>query len=234
MLYNVAARAFSSVQVSPSQRLFNRRTRSLLPMTANLLVPQAVSDNELCRAKLEERKQRQAQYYIYTRGAVDLDPLITGDVVRLKPFQLGKREWQKGIVRSRLDERSYEVETPHQVVRRNRVHLRKTNERPAPSSDQAPAEVSVLVCPQSNELPTTVPEEVNPRSPSQEAAPLSRPEVAPTSAESPPKTVLRRSERQRRPPKRFSDFVLSKPQTVRLKLLTCCRARRVFKSLVNA
>ena len=36
----------ASVQVSPAQRLFNRRSRSLLPMTANL--PQAVSDNELC------------------------------------------------------------------------------------------------------------------------------------------------------------------------------------------
>ena len=78
----------ASVQVSSGQRL--RRTRSLLPMTANLLVPQAVSDNELCRAKLEERKQRQAQYY--NRDAVDLDPLRKGDVVRLKPFQLGKRE----------------------------------------------------------------------------------------------------------------------------------------------
>ena len=47
-------------------------------MTANLLAPQAVSDNELCRAKLEQRKQRQAQYY--NRGAVDLDPLRRGDV----------------------------------------------------------------------------------------------------------------------------------------------------------
>ena len=44
----------ASVQVSPAQRLFNRRTRSLLPMTANLLAPQAVSDNELCRAKFEQ------------------------------------------------------------------------------------------------------------------------------------------------------------------------------------
>ena len=75
----------TSVQVSPAQRLFNRRTRSLLPMTANLLAPQAVSDNELCQAKLEQRKQRQAQYY--NRNAVDLDPLRRGDVVRLKPFQ---------------------------------------------------------------------------------------------------------------------------------------------------
>ena len=48
-------------------------------MTANLLAPQTVSDNELCRAKLEQRKQRQAQYY--NRGAVDMDPLRRGNVV---------------------------------------------------------------------------------------------------------------------------------------------------------
>ena len=60
--------------------------------------------------------------------------------------------------------------------------LRKTNEPPPPSSDQAPAEVSVPICPQSNELLTNVPEEVNPPAPSQETAPLSRPEVAPTSS----------------------------------------------------
>ena len=102
-------------------------------------------------------------------------------------------------MRIRLDERSYKVETPQYVVRRNRVHLRKTNVSPPPSSDQAPAEVHVPVCPQSNELPTTVPEEVNPPAPSHENAPLSRPEVAPTPAESPPKPVRRRSERQRFP-----------------------------------
>ena len=38
----------ASVQVSPAQRLFNRRTKSLLPMTANLFASQAVSDDELC------------------------------------------------------------------------------------------------------------------------------------------------------------------------------------------
>ena len=137
-------------------------------MTANLCAPHAVSDSELCWAKLEQRKQRQAQYYNW--GAVDLDPLRTEDVVRLKPFQLGKREWQKGILRSWLDERSYEVETPQYVVC-NRFHLQKTNEPSPPSSDQAPAEVSVPVRPQSNELPTTVPEEVNPPAPNHENDP---------------------------------------------------------------
>ena len=117
-------------------------------------------------------------------------------------------------MRSRLDEKSYEVETPQYVVRRNRVHLRKTNEWSPPSSDQAPAEVFVPVCPLSNELSSTVPKEVNPSAPSQENVPLSKPEVDPTAAECPPKSVLRRSERLRRPPRHFSEFVSTKPLTV--------------------
>ena len=100
-------------------------------MTANLLAPQAVPDNARCQAKLEERKQRQTKYY--KRGAIDLDPLRRGDTVRLKMFQLGKRKWQKEIVRRRLDERSYEVETPHNVVR---VHIRLTNEPSLPLPDE--------------------------------------------------------------------------------------------------
>lgn len=117
---------------------------------------------ELCWAKL---KQWQAQYY--NRGAVDLDP-SRRDVVRLKLFQLGQREWQKGIVQSWLDERLYEVKMPYHVVHGNRVHLQKTNEPSPPSSDQASAEVSVPLVLQSNELPTTVHREVNPPASSQE------------------------------------------------------------------
>ena len=171
--------------------------------------PQPVLDNELCRGKLERRKQRQAQYY--NRGVVDLGPLKRGDTVRIKPFQLGKREWQKGIVQSRLDERSFEVETPQDVARRNRVHLGKTNEPSSPSSDGDPAEASIPCSLQSNEFPITVPGEVNPPSSSEENVSLSGPEVPSTAAKSPPKPVQRRYERQRRPPKHLSDFVLTKP-----------------------
>jgi len=133
----------AGIQISPAQCLFNRRARSLLPMTANLLAPQAVPDSERCQARLEQHKQRQAQYY--NRGAIDLDPLKSEDTARLKPFQLGKREWQKGIVRKQLDERSYEVKMPYNVVRRNRVHLRLTNEPSLPLTDEMANEISAEV-----------------------------------------------------------------------------------------
>ena len=106
-------------------------------MTANLLAPQAVLPNERCQAKRKQCKQQQAKHF--NRGAIDLDPLRREDTVRLKPSQVGKREWQKEIVRRRLNERSYEVETPHNIVRRNRVYLHLTRE-PLPSlTDEIPA-----------------------------------------------------------------------------------------------
>ena len=52
--------------------------------------------------------------------------------LRLKLFQHAQKEWKKGtVVVERLDERSYEIETADgSTYRRNRVHLRKTNEAP--------------------------------------------------------------------------------------------------------
>ena len=168
-------------------------------MIASLLAPQTIPGNELCRARLEQRKERQAYYY--NRGASDLDPLQRRDTVRLKPFQLGRQEWQKGIVRGRLNERLYEVETPQRVARRSRVHLRKTNEPPPPSPDAEVLDEVLPAVPAEVDVPT-------PSGKSAESASSSVPEFFPTSAGSPPKPVLRRSERQRRVPKHLSDFVL--------------------------
>ena len=51
--------------------------------------------------------------------------LKEGDRVRLKPFRLGQKGWNKGTVVERLDERSYDIETSDGMYRRNRVHIRK-------------------------------------------------------------------------------------------------------------
>jgi hypothetical protein len=45
----------------------------------------------------------------------------------MKPFQLGSKVWKKATVASRLDERSYVVETANgETYRRNRFHLKKS------------------------------------------------------------------------------------------------------------
>ena len=77
------------IQISPAQRLLNRSTRSLLPMSAGLLKP-SVADEDTSRTKLRIRQQQQARYY--NRGAHDLGPLAKGDPVRVKPWQVGKKE----------------------------------------------------------------------------------------------------------------------------------------------
>ena len=74
---------------------------------------------------MKEKLAKQAEYY--NRNAHDLPALEEGDVVRMQPFNLGQKEWQKGIVMRPLGERSYEVENPDAVYRRNRVHLKKTS-----------------------------------------------------------------------------------------------------------
>lgn len=53
---------------------------------------------------------QQSKYY--NQHAHDLPTLAEGNVVRMKSFQLGSNVWKKGTVTSRLDGRSYMVETP--------------------------------------------------------------------------------------------------------------------------
>ena len=63
------------------------------------------------------------------------------DTIRLKPFRMGKKEWEKGVVHKRLDEQSYEIETPSGTFRKNRIDMRKTSETP-PELFQAPNHTS--------------------------------------------------------------------------------------------
>ena len=110
---------------SPVQRLMNRRTRTLLPTTGSLLEPRTLSSSHE-REKLKDVQKKKARYY--NSDAHDLPELNEGDNLRLKPFVLGQKEWKKGVVVERLDERSYEIETADgSSYRRNRAHLKKTN-----------------------------------------------------------------------------------------------------------
>ena len=74
-------------------------------------------------------QKRQALYY--NTSAHDLPTLGEGDTARIKPFIQGQKEWKKGVVVERLDERSYEVETEDgSSYRRHTVHFKRTNEPP--------------------------------------------------------------------------------------------------------
>lgn len=106
------------MESSPAQRLMNRRTTTLLPTTKTLLQPRA-PQSERDIQQLNRRQFEQSKYY--NKHARDVPTLKVGDVVCMKPFQLGSKEWKKGTITSKLDERSYMVETPDvDTYRRNR------------------------------------------------------------------------------------------------------------------
>ena len=79
-------------------------------------------------------KRKQAEYY--NKTAKDLGTLAEGDIVRIKPVKLGQKEWDRGVVTKQVNQRSYEVETPKGICRRNRVHLNKSKGIP-PTLDES-------------------------------------------------------------------------------------------------
>ena len=81
---------------------------------AGLLRPSVADENMTC-TKLRLRQQQQARYY--NRGVRDLDPLGKGYPVRVLSLEkFERKEWQKGMVKKRLDEGSYEVELPKEFL----------------------------------------------------------------------------------------------------------------------
>ena len=75
---------------SPAQRLFGRRTRTLLPVSAKLLKPETPQQTP---AKLKVAQQNQAEHY--NKIAKTLVPLKRGDSVYLR--LPGSTTWSPGV-----------------------------------------------------------------------------------------------------------------------------------------
>ena len=104
---------------SPAQRLFGRRTRTLLPSSERLLKPKIVTG---VSDKLVARQRRQAKFY--NKGAKDLPALSKGDTVMMEPIT-GHSGWKRAVVTECLGNRSYNIRTASGgVYRRNRRQLR--------------------------------------------------------------------------------------------------------------
>ena len=104
--------------LSPAQRLFGRRTRTLLLPTTALLTPETPQQ---VPTKLKTGQRRQGQYY--NQHTKLLPSLKAGDAVRLK--LPGSSTWTPGICKKQVAPRSYIVECNGCHYRRNRRHLRK-------------------------------------------------------------------------------------------------------------
>ena len=104
---------------SPVQLLYGRRTRTRLPVTKWLLVPQVISD---APEKFTFRKQKQKFYY--DRHSHELPTLHDGDAVRIR---------LPGENELRLGPRSFRVDVNGKHYRRNHRWLRATTEELEPT-----------------------------------------------------------------------------------------------------
>ncbi|XP_003729725.2 uncharacterized protein K02A2.6-like [Strongylocentrotus purpuratus] len=121
-LLNVRNTPTQGTQTSPAQRFMGRRTRTLLPTTTQLLMPDRDSGPDV--EKLNSNQRRQEMYF--NRNTRKLKDLPLGATVRVKPFN-HRKKWKKAVILKKIDDRSYEVRCDGQTLRRNREHLRATS-----------------------------------------------------------------------------------------------------------
>ena len=118
-----------SFGVSPAQRLLGRRVRTRFPMNSKLLDVPGASKNKRC---LKNAKDKQAKYY--NRRTQVKPPIQVHQTVRAKIND--RTGWVKSEVVEQLPYRSYRIETENGTVyRRNRKHLRISNEAPIIKND---------------------------------------------------------------------------------------------------
>ena len=113
------------IKSSPCQRLMSRRTRTLVPVTTNLLYPEVVDG---VQESLQLRRQKAKSYF--DKNAKTLPELDIGQDVQVAGQR--KKTWQPGKCLEKLSDRSYLVQTDRETVRRNREDL-----RPRLDADQA-------------------------------------------------------------------------------------------------
>ncbi len=121
------------IGLSLAQRLFGRRTKTILPTMHQLLKER--TDVSCTVEMLKMNHERRKKYW--DKSAKDLPHLKSGDCVRVKPYKSGDNAWKKAVVHQKLDRWSYEIETERgRKLRRVRTHLRKSQE-PTPSPTEA-------------------------------------------------------------------------------------------------
>ena len=104
---------------SPVQRLMQKRTRTLIPTSENLLEPEACSD-----VKQKQIIKRQMAKRNYDKQAHPLPRLLEGQPVYVRSQGKGQPKWMPGECHERLTDRSYTVRCEDSIYTRNRVDLK--------------------------------------------------------------------------------------------------------------
>ena len=144
---------------SPAQRLFGRRTTTLIPTSPPALTPSKIPISE--KAKLDQRKLKQSQKNIDRQP---LQSLNLGDVVRMQPIDNRTKEWKKATVSKSLGKNTYEVFDGSKFFRRNRQYIRYQRQpTPTPSSQveqhqsRSPDVNPTTQSPRSTDIPSRIP-----------------------------------------------------------------------------
>ncbi len=117
--------------LSPAQRCMGRRTKGLLPMSNQHLEPTGLDQRQVQNAIAKKRQAAKIQYDHHITNT-PLRPLQIGDFVYTKPPPHRKSgPWDYGLISEIPTTRSYIVETPNGVTRRNRGHIRPAAPPPA-------------------------------------------------------------------------------------------------------
>jgi len=101
---------------SLAQRLMSQCTRTYLPTTSTLLLPQVIPD---VQNRLIHKRKVAKQHY--DRGTKQLPELVIGQpvLIRSVPDDLSS-QWSTGVCLGQVGPQSYEVRTKDRILRRNR------------------------------------------------------------------------------------------------------------------
>ena len=182
---------------SPAQRLFSRRTKTLLPTTKRLLEP-SITTQVLKEKQL--KVQKQAKYY--NRHTKDLPPLHEGDKVSIQPIRAHEREWKQATVNKQVNIRSYEVELEDgNTLRRNRRHLQVRKESHNVKEDP------VLIVPKESAQMDNMPEQRRIEEPETQLTNKPEAEAVKEASEKVCEPLTTKRGRVIRTPARFMDYV---------------------------
>jgi transposase InsO family protein len=132
---------------SPAELALSRNLRTRLPVQQQSLLPQSPQSHSEFREKEKKAKEQQKKCYDQRHGVQPLSPLKPGDSVRIR----NKQGWKmSGKIVKQCAPRSYEVQTPTGMLRRNRSQLRPVSNDPSCPVRDAGTPVRVAgTCPNS-------------------------------------------------------------------------------------
>ena len=141
-LLNYRTTPHSSTGVSPCMALMGRQLRTSIPVLPQNLKPQPPQDH-LIRSADQNTKKSYSDGYNKRHGTTPLSQLKPGDPVLMKSD--AEKTWSRSGTVVASDDRTYLVNTPMGVVRRNRKHLQllpspqsTAGESPQPRAEGSP------------------------------------------------------------------------------------------------